>query len=103
MSLGRTPESVPAGPTFDRRRNMKRFSVLFAFLLLAGLIGAAALRVGAQGGPTTPEARAKQNAIEAAAPKLNVTEERLPLMIPGHTIGETEGVAMNSKKHLFVY
>ena len=24
-------------------------------------------------------------------------------MIPGHTIGETEGVSKNSKGHLFVY
>jgi hypothetical protein len=27
----------------------------------------------------------------------------LPLSVPGHTIGETEGVSKNSKGHLFVY
>jgi hypothetical protein len=31
------------------------------------------------------------------------TRFRSPLMLTGHTIGETEGVALNSKKHLFVY
>src|SRR5213075_921286 len=58
-----------------------------------------------RGGPNpAQQARiAAQAAAEAAAPKLQVTEEVLPLMIPGHTIGETEGVSMNSKGHLFVY
>jgi hypothetical protein len=49
------------------------------------------------------EARAKQEAIEKATPQLQFTEEVLPLVIPDHTIGETEGVSMNSKGHLFVY
>ena len=49
------------------------------------------------------EARAKQEAIEKATPQLPITEEVLPLVIPDHTIGETEGVSMNSKGHLFVY
>jgi hypothetical protein len=48
-------------------------------------------------------AKAKQLALEEATPKLHITEEILPLSIPGHTIGETEGVSMNSKGHLFVY
>src|SRR5207249_11234044 len=41
--------------------------------------------------------------FEEATPKLQITEEVLPLVIPGHTIGETEGVSKNSKGHLFVY
>jgi len=49
------------------------------------------------------EARAKQEALEKATPQLQFTEEVLPLVIPEHTIGETEGVSMNSKGHLFVY
>jgi hypothetical protein len=60
---------------------------------------------GGRGGPS-PEQQArmaKQAEAEAAAPKLQFTEETLPLSIPGHTIGETEGVSMNSKGHLFVY
>src|SRR6202163_845479 len=54
-------------------------------------------------GAAPAEARAKQEAIEKATPQLQITEEILPLMIPGHTLGETEGVSKNSKGHLFVY
>jgi hypothetical protein len=42
----------------------------------------------------------------AAAPpadrQVKVTEQILPLRIPGETIGETEGVSLNSAGHLFV-
>ena len=73
------------------------------------LLGTTALT--AQEGPgLSPEARAarqaaaaKQLALEAATPKLAITEDILPLSIPDHTLGETEGVSMNSKGHLFVY
>ena len=85
---------------------MKRFLVLFCLIVLGGVIGAGALRVHAQFGPPSPErqaAIAKQLALEAATPKLEIKEEILPLTIPDHTIGETEGVSMNSKGHLFVY
>jgi NHL repeat len=64
----------------------------------------------AQGGGGSPEARAaraaeaqKQAALEASLPKLEATEEILPLRIPDHTLGETEGVSMNAAGHLFVY
>ena len=58
---------------------------------------------GAGRGAAAAEARAKQEAAEKAVPQLQVTEEILPLVIPDHTIGETEGVSLNSKGHLFVY
>src|SRR3954465_10363867 len=48
-------------------------------------------------------ARAAQLELESHTPKLAVTEEVLPLRIPGHTIGETEGVSKNKAGHLFVY
>lgn len=48
-------------------------------------------------------ARAAQLELEKNTPQLKITEEILPLSVPGHTIGETEGVSMNSKGHLFVY
>ena len=70
------------------------------------MLGAGTLPVQAQFGPPSPErqaAIAKQLALEEATPKLQITEEVLPLTIPDHTIGETEGVSMNSKGHLFVY
>ena len=49
-----------------------------------------------RGGAAAAEARAKQEAAEKATPKLQITEEILPLDIPDHTIGETEGVSLNS-------
>jgi len=55
------------------------------------------------GGAAAAERAAKQEAAEKAAPQLEITEEILPLTMPDHTIGETEGVSMNSKGHLFVY
>ena len=48
-------------------------------------------------------ARAAQLAIEKTVPQLKVKEEILPLSIPGHTLGETEGVSMNAAGDLFVY
>jgi hypothetical protein len=85
---------------------MKRSLVLFSLLVFGLVMGARTLRVQAQGFGNSPEAQAarqKQMALEAATPKLQITEERLPLTIPGHTLGETEGVSKNSKGHLFVY
>ena len=90
---------------------MKRSIVLFSVFVLALVIGASTLslrRAQAQGrgrGPS-PEvlaAREKQQALEKATPQLQITEDVLPLSVPGHTIGETEGISKNSKGHLFIY
>jgi hypothetical protein len=70
------------------------------------LLGTAPLHVQAQGFGNSPEAqaaRAKQAALEASLPQLQVSEQILALRIPHHTLGETEGVSLNSKGHLFVY
>ena len=74
-------------------------------VLFGIVIGAGTPQLQAQFGnsPEAVAARQKQLAVEAATPKLQVTEEVLPLVVPGHTIGETEGVSKNSKGHLFVY
>jgi NHL repeat len=85
---------------------MKRSLVLSSFFVIGAVIGLGALQVQAQFGPPSPERKAqmeKQLALEESTPKLQITEEVLPLVVPGHTIGETEGVSMNSKGHLFVY
>jgi hypothetical protein len=88
---------------------MKRFIVLFSFILLAGVMAVSTLwqrPVEAQGrgnNPAAAAARAKQMDLEKSTPQLQITEEVLPLSVPGHTIGETEGVSKNSKGHLFVY
>src|SRR5437773_12087849 len=85
---------------------MKRFSVLFYLLVFCVAIGAGALWVQGQGRGLSPEAQARQKQqldLEAATPKLQVTEEVLPFVIPGLTIGDTEGVSTDSKGHLLVY
>jgi hypothetical protein len=87
---------------------MKRNLVLSLFFGAAAL-GAASLSLTAQtqgtagAGAAVSAAREKQLALEAATPQLQIVEEHLTLIVPGHTIGETEGVSMNSKGHLFVY
>src|ERR1700704_980239 len=48
-------------------------------------------------------AAAAQTELEQKTPQIPYDAVSLPLMPTGHTIGETEGVAINSKKHLFVY
>src|SRR5262249_1321444 len=62
---------------------------------------------GGRGGrgpsPEQQAAAEAQNKLEASVPELQFDAVSLPLMPEGHTIGETEGVALNSKKHLFVY
>src|SRR5580693_5904462 len=62
---------------------MKRSLALFSLFVVGSVIGVGALRVRAQGppGPERQAAIAKQLALEAATPKLEVTEEVLPLMI----------------------
>src|SRR6266545_4681675 len=82
--------------------------------LLLGVVAVYAQRGGGQGqapaaaagqGPSAEQqaALARQEALEASTPRLQITEEVLNLVVPGHTIGETVGVAKNSKGHLFVF
>jgi sugar lactone lactonase YvrE len=72
-------------------------------LLVLGL----GIALSAQGGRgPTPEqqaATAAQLALEKSTPRLQIVEEVLPLVVPGHTIGEAVGVAKNSKGNLFVF
>src|SRR5215212_4213949 len=82
---------------------MKRWSVFLPVSVVCVVTAAATLRGQ---GPGNPEAQARQKQqleLEAATAKLQIAEEVLPLVVPGHTIGETEGVSKNSKGHLFVY
>ncbi|MEP7309525.1 MAG: peptidyl-alpha-hydroxyglycine alpha-amidating lyase family protein [Acidobacteriota bacterium] len=61
---------------------------------------------GGRGRGQSPEqqaAAAAQAQLEQNTPQIPYDAVSLPLMPDGHTIGETEGVAINSKKHLFVY
>src|SRR5499427_1582297 len=97
---------------------VKRYAIVLIMLLVAAAYaqrGGAPALPGAGGAPQgppaggrgqqTPEqqaAAAAQNQIEQVPP-IPFDAVSLPLMPEGHTIGETEGVALNSKKHLFVY
>ncbi|MBZ5641628.1 MAG: hypothetical protein LAO19_02610 [Acidobacteriia bacterium] len=85
---------------------MKRNLLVLSLFVSGAVLAAGALKVKAQFGPPSPErqaAMAKQKALEEATPQLKFTEDVLPLSIPDHTIGESEGVSINSKGHLFVY
>ena len=85
---------------------MKKSLSMLALLLLAGASSPVlAQRGGSQADAQAAAAagRGAQLELEARTPKLDVTEEILPLRIPGHTIGETEGVTLNKAGHLFVY
>ena len=85
---------------------MKRSVVTLSLLACCLITGPVAMRMSGQGAANAPDAQARQkqqSELEAATPKLQITEEVLPLMVPGHTISETEGVSKNSKGHLFVY
>jgi hypothetical protein len=90
-------------------------SIIVLVVLLVGVVAGYAQRGGGQGqapapaaapqGPS-PEQRAaleKQDALEKATPQLQITEQVLPLTVPGHTIGEAVGVSKDSKGHLYVF
>ena len=51
----------------------------------------------------SPEQIAEQQALEKTYPQLQITDQFLELSVPNNTVGETMGVALNSKGHLFVY
>ncbi|HYM26290.1 MAG TPA: peptidyl-alpha-hydroxyglycine alpha-amidating lyase family protein [Vicinamibacterales bacterium] len=98
---------------------MKRF-VTIAFVLVIGAVAyaqrgggepqAPPAGGGGQGGRggrgMSPEMQAQlaaQDQLEKNTPQIPYDAVSLPLMPAGHTIGETVGVALNSKKHIFVY
>jgi hypothetical protein len=75
---------------------------------IVAAVGIVLLSTGvlAQRGGPSPEmqaAIARQEALEKTAPRLQVSEDVLPLVVPGHTIGEAVGVAKDSKGRLFVF
>jgi hypothetical protein len=77
----------------------------------AGEPGQAPPQGGAAGGggrgrgpsPEQQAALAAQTELEKNTPQIPYDAVSLPLMPAGHTIGETVGVAINARKHLFVY
>lgn len=84
---------------------MKPFRVLPSFFVVGVMIVAGTLlpqRALAQFGGT-PEQVAKQLDLEKTYPKMQITDQFLHLSIPDYTMGQTAGVAVNSKGHMFVY
>jgi hypothetical protein len=98
---------------------VKRSLILLALLIGAGTYAQGGAQAPAGGAPAqqpagaggrgrglSPEqqaAAAAQTELEKNTPQIPYDAVSLPLMPTGHTIGETVGVAINSKKHLFVY
>ena len=87
---------------------MKRFHILLSSSVLGVAIVAGTLlllpqRAQGQGLAGSQEQQAAQAALEANYPKMQITDQYLHLSIPGQTMGQTVGVATNSKGHLFVY
>src|SRR6266550_5868317 len=74
--------------------------VVLAVILVGSVVSG---QGGAGPSPEQQAALAKQDALEKSTPRLQVTEEVLNLVVPGHTIGEAVGVAKNSQGHLFVF
>jgi len=84
---------------------MKRLYPLFSFFAIAAVIVAglcAPQPAQAQFGGS-PAQVAAQLALEKTYPKLQITDQFLHLSIPGYTMGQTVGVAVNHEGHLFVY
>jgi DNA-binding beta-propeller fold protein YncE len=92
---------------------VKRALTVFVALVLGVVAYAQREGAGGQGQPApaggrgpSPEqqaALARQAELEKATPQLQIVEEVLRLVIPGHTIGEATGVAKDSKGHLYVF
>ena len=76
--------------------NIRKTATVVAILLAGTAVSHAQLGGNAQ-------QQAAQAAAEAGYPQLQIEDKYLGLSIPGHTMGETMGVATNSKGHLFVY
>ena len=100
---------------------MKRLTIVLVTLLL-GIVVLAAYGCGGSGqaqaqqaaaqapapapqGPSPEQqaAIARQEALEKSTAQLQINEQVLPLVVPGHTIGEAVGVSKNSKGNLFVF
>jgi hypothetical protein len=80
------------------------FFVIVVVVIAAGLHSQPPVKPPVQGpNPEVVAARARQAALEKSTPQMDVSEEVLRLVVPGHTIGEAVGVAKNSKGHLFVF
>src|ERR1700749_3607820 len=78
--------------------NFRTSATAIAFLLAGTVAGQS------QGINGSAEFQAHQAELEKSYPQLNVVrDDYMHLSVPGYTMGETMGVATNSKGNLFVY
>ena len=86
---------------------MKRFSMVLSrvFTLSAAIFAGVLLLAPGQilAQALTPEQQAKQAELEKTYPNMQANDEYLHLSVPGNTVGQTMGVALNSKGHMFLY
>ena len=87
---------------------MKRFHILlsvlaFGAVFVVGTFWLTTRHAQAQGLAGNQEQQAAQAELEKSYPQMSVTDQYLHLSIPGQTMGQTTGVATNSKGQLFVY
>ena len=87
---------------------MKRFYILlsvlaFGAVFVVGTFWLTTRHAQAQGLAGNQEQQAAQAELEKSYPQMSVTDQYLHLSIPGQTMGQTVGVATNSKGQLFVY
>lgn len=80
----------------------KRTCLSLAFGIITILVLPFAQPALAQFGGT-PQQIAAQLALEKHYPRMHITDQFLGLSIPGNTLGQTVGVAVNSRGDLFVY
>jgi len=80
------------------KRSSTYSTVLFILMLGVSLPGPARAQFGG-----TSQQIAAQLALENSYPKMRITDQFLGLSIPDSTLGQTVGVAVNSRGDLFVY
>jgi len=92
--------------------HMKRIllsAVVLGALFAVGMFLLTPRQARAQGTAPTPQqqaaqaAQAEQARLETTYPQMQVTDKFLHLSIPGQTMGQTTGVATDSKGNLYVY
>src|SRR3984893_13459867 len=87
---------------------MKRFYILLSVLArgavcVVGTFWLTTRHAQAQGLAGNQEQQAAQAELEKSYPQMSVSDQYLHLSMPGQTMGQTVGVATNSKGQLFVY
>ena len=72
-------------------------------VIIMGMLLLSPRRTQAQGVAGSQEQQLAQAKLEESYSKMQINDQYLRLSIPGQTMGQTVGVATNSKGHIFVY